>query len=463
MIEARAVEPLLRAAKLPTKTGLERFEWPFTLPQILLPHLVIHSPLWKRKLEETLERLPCSFERPWRLVVYWDDVGIGSAVKADNKRNLAAIYASFLEFGTWLRDERSWMPLGVMRTTVHKKDVGTSALIKYLVRAIFRRGSSLSADGVDVGGTRIFARVHRILMDEGAGKDTFCAKGSSGLRPCWQCKNVVLNQEDNLADHDPSGYFVKLSCCTPDKFDPQTSSEYIASYDNLVSLKGSISNARWEKLQTASGITVDETSLMSDISAREIAPPSTYTRDPMHVFLSSGGICGVEIYALYTKAKTTMPDLWNEWLASLGNLRTGRGNKKPPTYLFSHARQLATLKNKHYVGDASECLMVMQFLRHWCEDILKPSGAAAAARESFQAMAALMDMYVKGKVYGASASLEAEWRCAWARALRKHTLAHGESLIKPKHHFAYHCASQPSLDGIWLDTYCLERTGGRRA
>ena len=344
------MEPLLRAAKLPTKTGLERFEWPFTLPQILLPHLVIHSPLWKRKLEETLERLPCSFERPWRLVVYWDDVGIGSAVKADNKRNVAAIYASFLEFGTWLRDERSWMPLGVMRTTVHKKDVGTSALIKYLVRAIFRRGSSLSADGVDVGGTRIFARVHRILMDEGAGKDTFCAKGSSGLRPCWQCKNVVLNQEDNLADHDPSGYFVKLSCCTPDKFDPQTSSEYIASYDDLVSLKGTISNARWEKLQTASGITVDETSLMSDIPAREIAPPSTYTRDPMHVFLSSGGICGVEIYALYTKAKTTMPDLWNEWLASLGNLRTGRGNKKPPTYLFSHARQLATLKKQTLRG-----------------------------------------------------------------------------------------------------------------
>ena len=94
-----------------------------------------------------------------------------------------------------------------------------------------------------------FAKFHRLITDEGAGKETLCTKGASGLRPCLQCKNVVLHQEEVLADYDDANYLVPLWCADWSQFDPLSSDEFLQQYDDLASLRGSTTHANIKRLE----------------------------------------------------------------------------------------------------------------------------------------------------------------------------------------------------------------------
>eukprot|EP00959_Pyramimonas_sp_CCMP1952_P299787 6270383-Pyramimonas_sp.AAC.1 len=62
-----------------------------------------------------MRRFPVSRDRPWRLLLHCDDIGVGNAWEIDNRRNQLAVYASFLGFGSFLQKEVAWLPIGTLR------------------------------------------------------------------------------------------------------------------------------------------------------------------------------------------------------------------------------------------------------------------------------------------------------------------------------------------------------------
>ncbi|MCP4447982.1 MAG: hypothetical protein GY811_22000 [Myxococcales bacterium] len=245
--QTASVADLISAVRLQPKIGTP-FRWSVALPHRLMPRLLSDCPLWSSMFWEAMRRFPVSRDRPWRLLLYYDDIGVGNALKIDNRRNQLAVYASFLEFGSFLQKEVAWLPIGTLRVVV-KKSIGGSAVARALLRALFLGPESLSEHGAPIGGVHFFAKFHRLIADEAAGKETFCTKGAAGLRPCLQCKNVVLDQAECLADYDDDDYLVPLWCADSSRFDPLSSDEFLQQYDDLASLRDTTTRANIERLE----------------------------------------------------------------------------------------------------------------------------------------------------------------------------------------------------------------------
>ena len=62
-------------------------------------------------LNKALLENPCTLEKPWRLVLYSDEVVPGNQLTVQNARKVWVIYLSFLEFHYNLSDEDAWCPI----------------------------------------------------------------------------------------------------------------------------------------------------------------------------------------------------------------------------------------------------------------------------------------------------------------------------------------------------------------
>ena len=432
---------------------------------------------------------------------------MGAALKADNKRKHIAVYASFLEYGKYLSDESAWIPIGMIRADI-RNAIGASAITRALVRKMVLPGGD---SGFVILGGNVFRehvfhyKLHRFVADDAAGKETFCYKGASAWRVCHNCKNVCLDQGDGtLSLHDAMGYLVPLSCHDPSRFDEQSSAEYESAYDDLRALrdvsnvrefdeldggtassgargrlrlcssprappaKGARGGAAPDAVGTAAplrlqslrqeklyGITIDDDGILADPEVRAIMPLSTFARDPMHTLYASGSVMQVEIFCLFRAVKRRDRDIWQSWASGLQAWATGRGHLTPGTCVFSESREAATLKNKHYVGSASDVLAILPFLRNWVHHELPQHAGMEARGRSFEQMCRLSDLFLKGRRTGTAD--KTTWVQAVSAALRAHVEAYTDALVKPKHHYLYHACDQASEDNVWLDAFVLER------
>ena len=65
--------------------------------QSLLPRVLSVSPAFHELVRAVLRRFPNSRDRPWRLVLYVDEITLGNVQKTANMRRMKNVYASFLE------------------------------------------------------------------------------------------------------------------------------------------------------------------------------------------------------------------------------------------------------------------------------------------------------------------------------------------------------------------------------
>ena len=64
-----------------------------------LPYKAASRSGFAKLLQRQLNEVPCSPDRPWRLVLRSDEVVPGNQLSHDNKRKLWVVYWSFLELG----------------------------------------------------------------------------------------------------------------------------------------------------------------------------------------------------------------------------------------------------------------------------------------------------------------------------------------------------------------------------
>ena len=113
-------ESVVTHVKLPLRDGGE-FSWPIACPQDLLPLCLSECAGFREVFEQALSAQPATFCRPWRLLIYLDEITPGNPLRPDNKRKIMAFYASWLELGDRLRLEEYWLTLGVLRTSIIKR------------------------------------------------------------------------------------------------------------------------------------------------------------------------------------------------------------------------------------------------------------------------------------------------------------------------------------------------------
>jgi hypothetical protein len=179
------------------------FEWEFADPGKLLANMVARSPALNNLFAETASRHPPSPDRPWSLVVGFDEFTPGNKLKVDNRRKTMVLSFSFLEFGqTALSKALAWQsPVCLRATMIHQIIGGWSHCLKrYLHKQLLGSGG-LAGAGLPllVNGQPmlLFARLTNLLSDGDGLRQALDWRGHGSLKPCFKHFNVFMKDLSN--------------------------------------------------------------------------------------------------------------------------------------------------------------------------------------------------------------------------------------------------------------------------
>lgn len=449
--------------KLPTVGG-GVFEWHYLRPQAVLAEAVRNSPGLSDAFEAARQAKPCTPQSPWSLVVYFDELTPGNALRPDNKRKTMAIYISVRELGLHvLSHTEAWFTIGLVRTSVIKQVLGGwSRMFRDLLRAMFVGPQGLSAGGVLLPLGQpflLFARLANVLADEAALKIAFDWKGASGMRPCLLCKNLVASGSD-LAERDPTNYLVELGSPGCLRCDRASDQELWAAAEMLRSANGAMAAKQFAHLQMSLGLNWNAEGVIFDAELRGfVMPASVVTFDMMHCIFSNG-TASVEAFLFLQRCKAELgikyahlKDFCQSDWGFPKNVRT-KGRALPE--VFSPSREAAS--SEAFKAGASEMMMTMPLLLHFAERIVEPTGKLKEELRSLYAQGEVVRAAVLAKRARAGSGSGAALAAAVELHLPLFVKAYGAESVKPKHHYTSHLAGQIDRDGgALLDAFTLER------
>eukprot|EP00438_Fugacium_kawagutii_P011637 Skav222051 [mRNA] locus=scaffold1020:518662:520062:+ [translate_table: standard] len=339
--------------------------------------------------------------RPFRVIIYADEILPGDQLKATNSRKLVAFYWSVLEFDGQLGREDVWMHTFVLRTMHVKRVLGGYSQILRKICDLFvtppndlRLGVGLP--GLD--GTKfVFGKVAVVLGDEAALKQLWSNKGSSGTFCCMFCQNVV-NHLLGLAEHDSTGRLI--SSCSPSLHSAvlHTDRSVIDAARHLANEMPRLRKGAFEDLEKQLGLTWVEHGALWDHTflARFGGPISMTSFDWMHCYLVNG-LFNSEASSLLTVLQSEHGIGQKELVAFMKSLCLPR---KVAGRAISGIRPL----EKHTSGalscSASEGLSLYPIIRSFLSmNVPAPTWTTAAksAVDSFNCLAAALDMLVKSR------------------------------------------------------------------
>lgn len=176
--------------------GGETFEWQYVDPATWLASMVSRSPVLQDMFASAWQRSPSSSERPWRLVLGFDEFSPGNKLQVQNRRKCMVLSFSFLELGQEaLSSGRGWFTCVVLRSTFIAKIVGGwgCCLRRFLERQLLGpNGLAASGCPMTIGGRDVllFGKVSNLLSDGDGLRQALDWKGASSLKPCFKHFNV---------------------------------------------------------------------------------------------------------------------------------------------------------------------------------------------------------------------------------------------------------------------------------
>lgn len=457
----RAVEELWSAMgyteRVATTSGA--FEWDcLSLPKTL-QYLATNCESFRSALREAWAAHPSTEDRPWRLVVYGDEVVPGNVLRLDNRRKFFGVYVTIAELGPSLvKHECMWIALAMIRSAV-AKDIhgGLSGCAKTLFRRWFL-ADKVGSEGVllDLGipgsrYARVFFRLGNIVADGDAFRALWSAKGASGKLPCLMCKNV-------LSERVSSSYLVHFSCPHVELFDLASNEDIWEKADMLTASRSRARRAEHEQLQMRLGLTDNPEGLLWALDLRAfVRPASAVTFDSMHCLVSNG-IAQNET-ALLLDCLRSKGVVWRhlrEFVASNWKVCSALGSPKTLQDCFSGARETAFRKEAAFKSGASEMLLVAPVIQYFLHRVVGAPTIPDQA-DSFDKLCHVLRLVSHIKLGGHAADELAE-------ALKSHALAfakaYPEAACKPKNHYVQHVPGQVRRDGMLLDCFVGERKHG---
>ncbi|CAE7505416.1 unnamed protein product, partial [Symbiodinium sp. CCMP2592] len=261
---------------------------PILSPAAMLAWACEHCAAFGQLLQKQMALKPPTYEKPWTLIWYSDEIAPGNQLKHVNRRKAQVIYWSLQELGAHAMScESCWFTLTAVRSTVVADMGGMAVLFRQLARFFFeppdwRQGLLVNCP---IGSPPLFADLGILISDEAAIKQTLCNKGASGLVFCVHCQNAV----DHKSHVAASSRGTQVSSLETDisRFRRQTKESIKAYMDYLAEQKPLQTKTKFEKLQTALGFSFKPMGLLAH-AAYGPKLIDCIMFDWMHVYLVSG-------------------------------------------------------------------------------------------------------------------------------------------------------------------------------
>ena len=121
-------------------------------PNQLLARILSESPTLQGWFVDALRKHPCSAEKPWSLVVGWDEHVPGNKLALQNSRKSMNVSFSFLELGEVFHEDIAWCtPMVVRASKIAEVDGGWSTVLKeYLKLQLVGAGGLQTVSGAAI-------------------------------------------------------------------------------------------------------------------------------------------------------------------------------------------------------------------------------------------------------------------------------------------------------------------------
>ena len=271
--------------------GGETWEFEFFSFGKVLNQCAATCPDFEGALQYLLLQCPPTLQRPWNLIVYWDEIVRGDPLRLDLLRKFEAVYMTIREFGpTLLKHERMWLPVAAVRTKMVDKVPGKwTEVLKVLLRRLL-----VGINGVFFGwhvpalATNLFFRLGNLLADGDGLRKGLAAMGASATLPCPNCWNVSNNGDVSIASAS-SDEIVDISCTDVTKLKAASYEHIWHRVDKLAELKPTVSDAALKAKETKYGFRCRPTGFLRAMDLRKLIKPSeVITHDGTHVFYANG-------------------------------------------------------------------------------------------------------------------------------------------------------------------------------
>ena len=342
---------------------------------------------------------PSSPSQPWKLIIYLDELIPGNVLGRAERKSWAW-YASFLEFGNHLSSIHSWLTIALARSNkVSKIEAGVSQITATLLEAIFCNPMCYPQTGIILKGPNSSTniRLHfvfsMVLADGAAHKQVWAAKGDSGSKFCFLCKNVRASgtHEDQMHCNITKYSQLKLT----------TDQEVLQSYAKLDARKATCTKTDFDMWQQATGWTHSHLALLLDAELKSmdlLKPVAQFAHDPMHGVLQ--GIAPICLFHWLSSMENDL-DIWAFLQGYFPLWQYPKSWKTPELGTFFQKKKIASYKSSQKIScQASECLAIFPIVRHVVHQMANPQSQQPKACEALLAMANLIDQIQDGNLAG---------------------------------------------------------------
>lgn len=444
---------VMQVLEFDTPTGLVRL--PFIDPFALLHVVCAVCQSFATFLRDSLPDGSAHF------IVYMDEVKPGNVLRPDKGRQTWCLYWNFSNLPGWWRCRQlSWFTAITARTCVVQHIEGqASAVMAAFLRKVFSprpAEHNLQRSGVRLpcGSGAVFhlrARLVGVLGDEKALKEIFCAKGSSGTKPCLCCKNLVHQRRVN-PDAAPDPYWVDLTCPSLSLLDLHTDESVFHMADRVAAQVGRGSAADFRLLQQATGLAYSPAGLLWQLDLRSVVQPiSGLLWDWMHILVCSGVATDEAGYFLQAVCSEGV---------SLAQIDEFVGSWTPPKAQgklaanFCSARSRDMANGGSFRAFAGELLTLVPVLAAFCRQVLLPSGRLARHAHCWLLLSSILQLLQTGdRVVRQLDPLQ-------RRVEEHHALfcdLYGSEKAKPKLHYLLHLVPTVRHLGSNLSCFVVER------
>ena len=453
-------DQIKQVESIPTSRPDLPFEWDCISYPRFLKRMVQESPGVRSILRQLWMKQPCTYDSPYHLVIYADEVVPGNVLRLDNRRKIFCVYIAIREVGpTYLKNEFLWVPVAALRSKVVKGiPGGLSACFAHLCRRLFihdrvrESGVTLDLDLPQSRFATFYFRLGNIVADGYALRAAYSSKGSSGKVPCLLCNNV-------LNERVASPGLVHISCAEVEKFQLASDADLWRKADHLHALCGTTTKTAFEHKQLLYGLTYCPEGLLWDRSLRPYVHPASCTSyDSMHCLVGNGVAQNETGYLL--SALKGIGVTWQHlrrYTASDWHFNAASGSSAILRASFAEAREKAWASSGAFKSTASEMLMMQPVLLHFLHTVVQPTNQLQPHLASYEALGRLLHIVRLAKdgqpVHGGLQEAAKAHSVLFARAYP------GEE-VKPKDHYTHHLAGQVKKDGILVDAFVGERKNG---
>ena len=181
---------------MPAEGGGAPWDWDVVDLSKVLPALLRSSHELSALYKAATDATPPSMDRPWSLVVAFDEFSPGNKLQVDNKRKTMVLSVSFLQLGqVALSLGRCWVTLATVRVSGGIDHVagGWTTMLTGLLTDLLFGVNGLSTAGiplrVDGRAMLLYARLTNVLADGDGLRQGYAWRGASGLKPCLKHYN----------------------------------------------------------------------------------------------------------------------------------------------------------------------------------------------------------------------------------------------------------------------------------